>query len=383
MRKSFLLIVLVLSLISLQISAQTWSAPQRLTWNGGESDYPAIAVDPGNRIHVVWQDDSPGNCEIFYKHSTNAGVTWSSPVRLTWNSYSSNYPFIAADTGSGIHVVWGNDTDGYPNIFYKRSANSGATWSSPTRLTWGDDCETPIITIDQGGILHVVWQGYYLGNWQILYKRSTNGGTSWSALKPLTWNASGSYYPYIASGSGNQVHVAWCRDDSFMSLYEIYYKRSTDSGQTWAGVNRMTWNTKGSYYPVIDTDTGNGVYMVWHDYMPGQPEIYLKRSTDLGSTWQGLQRLTWNGVASECPAIAADSGSGIHLVWAEVRLSNYDIYYKSSTNSGAAWSSPTRLTWNTGRSFVPRIAVDSGGGAHVVWRDETPGNPEIYYKNRK
>jgi len=383
MRKSFLLIAFVLSLISFQISGQTWSPITRLTWNVGESDYPAIAVDPGNRIHVVWQDDTPGNCEIFYKRSTNAGATWSSPVRLTWNSYSSNYPFIAADTGSGIHVVWGNGTDWCPNIFYKRSTDSGASWSSPTRLTWGDDCEAPIITIDPSGILHVVWQGYYLGNWQILYKRSTDSGTSWSALKPLTWNASGSYYPSIAAGSGNRVHVVWCRDDTSMMNYEIYYKRSTNSGQTWEGITRMTWNTRGSYYPEIDTDTGNGVYVVWHDYAPGQPEIYLKRSTDLGGTWLGLQRLTWNGVASESPAIATDSGSGIHLVWAELRLGNYDIYYKSSTNSGAVWASPTRLTWNTGRSFVPRVAVDPGGGAHVVWMDETSGNPEIYYKNRK
>jgi hypothetical protein len=46
----------------------------------------------------------------------------------------------------------------------------------------------------------------------------------------------------------------------------------------------------------------------------------------------------------------------------------------------ADWSTAKRLTLNSGESEKPSIAVDSSGNPHVVWRDNTPGNFEIYYK---
>ena len=49
----------------------------------------------------------------------------------------------------------------------------------------------------------------------------------------------------------------------------------------------------------------------------------------------------------------------------------------------ADWTSVRRLTWTSGASHYPAVAVDSSNGIHVVWRDETPGNVEIYYRKGK
>jgi len=46
----------------------------------------------------------------------------------------------------------------------------------------------------------------------------------------------------------------------------------------------------------------------------------------------------------------------------------------------AQWTPIKRITWNSGNSFMPAIAVDSSGNLHVVWDDDTPGNDEIYYR---
>jgi hypothetical protein len=45
----------------------------------------------------------------------------------------------------------------------------------------------------------------------------------------------------------------------------------------------------------------------------------------------------------------------------------------------ADWGGAQRLTWTAGDSYYPGIAVDSAKTIHVVWWDDTPGNPEIYY----
>ncbi|MBA7625796.1 hypothetical protein ES703_33228 [subsurface metagenome] len=71
--------------------------------------------------------------------------------------------------------------------------------------------------------VHVVWYDTRDGNWEIYYKRSTNGGTSWGTDNRLTDDPASSLYPSVAV-SGSYVHVTWC-DERDANL-EIYYKRN-------------------------------------------------------------------------------------------------------------------------------------------------------------
>jgi hypothetical protein len=52
-----------------QAAHADWTRAKKLTWNSGNSVMPVIAVDPSGNLHVVWFDDTPGNCEIYYKKS--------------------------------------------------------------------------------------------------------------------------------------------------------------------------------------------------------------------------------------------------------------------------------------------------------------------------
>jgi hypothetical protein len=69
---------------------------------------------------VVWQDDTPGNNEVFYKKSTNGGMAWSGAKRLTWNSGDSEFPAAATDSNDNIHLVWRYGSIGNGEIYYKR-----------------------------------------------------------------------------------------------------------------------------------------------------------------------------------------------------------------------------------------------------------------------
>jgi len=87
----------------------------------GGSMFPAITVDNTGAIHVVWIDDNPGNWEIFYKKSANNGSTWTPIERITWNSGFSGNPSIASDSNNKIYIVWNDYTPGNWEIFFKKS----------------------------------------------------------------------------------------------------------------------------------------------------------------------------------------------------------------------------------------------------------------------
>lgn len=318
MRKKVLLGSIFIFGLSIISYGQIWTGAKRLTWTTGSSCSPSIAVWENN-IHIVWSDETTGNCEVYYKKSTDSGVTWTGVKRLTWSDGTSGALSIA---------VWENN-------------------------------------------IHVVWHEHYYGGWtDIYYKKSTDNGSSWTENRKFTWKYKGSF-PSIANLENN-IHIVWYGDGE----ENIYYKKSTDNGVTWFGVKRLTWPGRSSH-PSIDV-SGNNVHISWHSNISGYYDIYYKKSTDNGVSWSLIKRLTWIEYGSDIPSIIA-SGNNIHLTWSEYIPGLPEAYYKKSIDNGETWTGAKRLTWLSGTSYHPQIAV-SATNIHVVWYDDSPGNYEIYYK---
>jgi hypothetical protein len=74
----------------------------------------------GQAVHVVWYDERDGNPEIYYKRSVNNGVSWEVDNRLTNNS-SGSWVSSVSVSGSSVHVTWYDERDGNPEIYYKRN----------------------------------------------------------------------------------------------------------------------------------------------------------------------------------------------------------------------------------------------------------------------
>jgi len=118
--------------IPLVLFAQ-WEPDRRLTLESSPSQTShnnawCVAAG-GDLVHVVWFDGRDGDWEIYYKRSTDRGLTWGTDTRLTDNPAVSTDPSV---TGSGlsIHVVWRDTRDGNDEIYYKRSTDGGVIWGS-------------------------------------------------------------------------------------------------------------------------------------------------------------------------------------------------------------------------------------------------------------
>ena len=121
-----------------------------LSGNVGDSTNPSIAIS-GNNVHVVWDDDTPGNQDIFYRRSINGGGTFPNIIKnLSSNAGFSSDPAIVV-SGSNIYVVWEDETPGYDDILYRTSANGGTTFPAVLtnlRTNTGDSIFPAFPTID-------------------------------------------------------------------------------------------------------------------------------------------------------------------------------------------------------------------------------------------
>ena len=373
------LLFIVVIIFTANLTQAQWGADVRLTNDTAASVLTfsrAMGIaSNGDSIHVVWHDERDGNFEIYYKRSIDGGLSWGTDTRLTNVDSISSNPAISI-SGSIIHIVWNDKRDGNGEIYYKRSADGGASWGGDIRLTNATATSyCPSIAVS-GSNVHISWTDLRNGNYEIYYKFSTDGGISWGNETRITNYAAMSYNTSI-SVSGSNVHIIW--EDKRNGNGEIYHKRSTDGGLNWGTDTRLTNNSSHSNLPTSAV-SGSNLYVVWDDYRNGNWEIYFKHSTDGGLTWGADKRLTNSYGSSVWPKVAV-SGSIVHIAWQDNRNGNDEIFYMYSMDGGLSWSSDTLLVNNSATmSEKPSITL-SGSAVHLIWQDKRDGpNGEIYYK---
>jgi uncharacterized repeat protein (TIGR01451 family) len=346
----------------------SWSSPQNISNNPGSWRRPQLAVDRSGAVHVVWQQETPGNPAIFYARRSSDG-SWSTPQNISSNYYSE-FPQLAVDGGGAVHVVWRQGSE----VFYARRSSDG-TWSSPQNISNTPDCsESQQLAVDGGGIVHVVWEDCSPESGiDIFYARRSTDGT-WSSPQNISNNPGPSLKPQLAADGGGAVHVVWYDDTS--GIWEIFYARRSSDG-TWSSPQNISNTPDYSASPQLAVDGGGTVHVVWYEQSDWYCEIfYAQRSSD--GTWSSPQNISNTPGRSESPRLAVDGVGTVHVVWRDGTPGNDDIFYAKRSSDGT-WSSPQNISNTSGASGGSQVAVDAIGTVHVVWSDETTGTSDIFY----
>jgi hypothetical protein len=106
--------------------------------------------------------------------------------------------------------------------------------------------------------------------------------------------------------------------------------------------------------------------VVWQNKVsPTVDEVfYATRSSD--GTWSTRLTLSHDGAKfSGYPDIAIDSNDNLHVVWVDDAPGNPDIFYITKP-SGGSWSTPFDIFHNPGNSYAPAIAIANDDNLYVV-----------------
>ncbi|HEX5920772.1 MAG TPA: Ig-like domain-containing protein, partial [Nitrososphaeraceae archaeon] len=137
----------------------------------------------------------------------------------------------------------------------------------------------------------------------------------------------------------------------------ILFSRSNDGGNSFSSPLSLSGKSRSAVFNPEVSSSGNNVYVVWQGQSKnGNQDIFLRKSSDYGSTFSGTENLSNDPGGSGNPDVTID-GNSTHIAWEGTTPGNNFIFYTKS-DEGSDFGSPQKLSSKTGISYKPEIVVN-------------------------
>lgn len=335
---------------------QSWSTPAQVNaapgsvWGFAVSK-PQIGVGPTGTIHVFYpaNDKSPKTgldvVSARYTRSTNKGKSFATPIVLNRPAELDREDIL----GEGLSMT---------NSF-------GAMGVAPdgTIITaWQDVAEMKDSSDGADGAVAI----------------SMNDGASFEAERiALPGN---DVCPCC------QLTIAFGGDTAYMGYRKIYsdgrdstVARSTDGGRSFPAEGRLDlarWDIDGC--PLKPTELaidGNNVYAATFTGGEEPAALYFSRSTDGGNSFAGGRQVHAAAGYSDAPAMTVDDAGVVRIVWHAKVGGPRRLFTSVSVDGGETLSEPIEVATPEGKSAYPATAVAPDGTVYVAWQQE---NEEVF-----
>lgn len=329
---------------------------------GGAGGFPSVAAE-GGTIHVVWQDDSAGNGEIYYSHSAPSG-SFTTPLNISRNSGISDLPRVVAHQNT-VSIVWSDTSSGKYQVMLALSEDGGDSFGPGRVLSDGRASTGPPDIASQDSRLFVVWD------------ETGDDGESrivrWDSTQPsqVVAGSNRGFVPSIAI-QGRRVIIAWHTD--FEYKQRVYAVQSEDAGESFSEPILVSGDLQQSVTPSVTIAADGRSFIAWSDRTAGVSEIFLSSSDKDGQNYSPPKVISPRTREAESifPVIRIVDDDDIEVAWA---TRNSIV---SSRISAAAepkeWARTLAVSDTAG---VPRLAVNDGHPI-VVWKDFRAGQSQIF-----
>jgi hypothetical protein len=134
----------------------------------------------------------------------------------------------------------------------------------------------------------------------------------------------------------------------------ILFARSEDGGSTFSSPVSLSGSSRSAVFNPELSSSGNNVYVVWQGPSKnGNQDIFLRKSSDYGTTFGGIENISNDPGGSGNPEVTV-VGNSTHVTWEGTTPGNNFIFYTKS-DDGSAFDSPQKLSSNLGVSYNPQF----------------------------
>jgi hypothetical protein len=319
----------------------------------GDGWEPAVAADPSSQyVYAAWMQYASNGVSIYYRVSADNGATWGTAKPLCASCGKGEYDVTLVTTSTG--AVYATFMQGN-HIEFTQSSNHGATWSAPVQISAGSWADKPWLTASADGQnVYVMWASH--GN--VVSVSSHNAGATWSTPLQITNEQYIYYYPNGGTVLPNGTVVMAASEypekgnnTKNTGPVPIVVFRSTNGGTSWQRTVVDTLNTGATFatssVTTVASDTSGNLIVLYSGSttVGANGKVYVRRSTDSGATWSAATEMTTSAGGADATSVAAaGKGSTIAITWMDNRGGGWNVWERQSTNGGSTWTADSKAS---------------------------------------
>lgn len=411
-----LAVAFFIAVSAVAVAATGFTTPLRMGYPQGDDWEPAVASDGAGNVYVLITHFGgvPGCSEcasptMMVQVSHDGGTTYSAAAPLTVSGQAQYDPQVKINAQGYVFVSYllGKDT------VVQRSTDLGTTWTNPTAVNVGikqGATDKDGLSVDGAN----VYVGFDVAQRFFVAVSHDYGNTFTVAAmnsNTLGWPLNGG----ATMGPDGSVYLVWelvHKSGQAQGTQDVAVTASHDHGATWAlsyvdqglppgpSCNLCGWDFMGTG-SAIAVDGAGTVYAIYNAprVNHGPPSVWMRSSGDGGQTWsaRSLISAVAPGAWHAFPSIAAGAAGDVRVDWMDNRTGAYNVWYRSSANGGATWSSDVQGSqFAAGYSYITAegfafpygdyttLNLDPGGHVYLAWGEGPnylgPGNVFVAHK---
>jgi hypothetical protein len=375
------------------------SIPREPTTGFVQGSMPVVG--PNGEVYVVWAEvtsnGSYNGGTFQVRKSTDGGITFGSSTtvcQFTPKRYMiglldirTYLPSMAVDPTSGNLYISFTDqaTQSNTNARVKivSSTNGGTSWSAPMIIgDFGVGWQFfPWVAVDENGRVSVFFM--HSADLDLVDSYITesydNGVSFLSSIRVSTQSSDPSYASWT-----HHYHGAFHTNGNTYCIWTDYRNENADPYFSLVGdAHYLATNKISLNYDATAHNNNHilerGFFGKLHEVFQSDGEIFYRRSSNNGDSWETTKQITSGNGSDYHPSIAAAYSIGMDvlcLVWQKkIDSQHYDIMYSISSDMGTNWSIPAVVpgcsnvvvsTFQSGPGPTPVVASFVGGGDPVA-----------------
>jgi len=141
---------------------QTFSTPTLVSTGADSAAGARVIADSQGRLSFAWVDTSPdGTAQAFYARSTDHGQTFSTPINISNLKNGQILKPVLASFGDTVYYAFQDEADGDLQVYLAKSSDAGVSFSKPVRVSNADNtrgrAHSAAMAVNSKGVLQIVW----------------------------------------------------------------------------------------------------------------------------------------------------------------------------------------------------------------------------------